>query len=52
MELFKSMCEPDCENRMKPGDALQRYLELEALYLTNTKKQSNKTPRRTFRRTF
>ena len=52
MELFKSMCEPDCENRMKPGDALQRYLELEALYLTNTKKQFNKTPRRTFRRTF
>ena len=51
MELFKSMCEPDCENRMKPGDALQRYLELEALYLSNTKKQSKKTPKRTFRRT-
>ena len=51
MELFKSMCDPDCENRMKPDDALQRYLELEVLYLSNAKKQSKKTPRRTFRRT-
>lgn len=50
MDLFKSMCEPDCENRIKPGDALQRYLELETLYLSNTKKQSKKTPKRTFRK--
>lgn len=52
MELFKSMCEPDSENRMKPGDALQRYLELDNLYLKGkSTKQYNKNIRRTFRKT-
>ena len=42
MDLLKQMCEPDCEDRMNPSDALHKYLELEKKYLKNDSKTKTK----------
>ena len=42
MDLLKQMCEPDCENRMNPSDALHKYLELEKKFLKNDSKTKTK----------
>ena len=47
IDLFKHMTEPDNFNRMKPDSCLQKYNELEKLYLsTNVDKPKKRTNRR------
>ena len=50
MELFKDMSEPDNNDRLKPMDAYQRYLELESIYLKSNKKQTIKRELRRVRK--
>ena len=41
IQLFKSMSEPNCFERLTPAESYKKYLELEKLYLnkeTNNKK--------------
>lgn len=47
IDLFKHMTEPDNFNRMKPDSCLEKYNELEKLYLSkNTDKPKKRTKRR------
>ena len=44
------MTEPDNFNRMKPGNVLDKYLELEKLYLNSSPQKEVKRKKRTKRR--
>jgi serine/threonine protein kinase len=50
IDLFKHMTEPDNFNRMKPGNVLDKYLELEKLYLNSSSQKEVKRKKRTKRR--
>ena len=46
MDLFKHMTEPNYFDRFTPIEALQKYVELEKLYLSTSKKQCKRSNRK------